>query len=237
LDAQEKKVLGAVYLEAPKKRCFQEGDVEKVLAELRELSSLLSRAAKDWEPRIDLDRQNHDLTGWDEVEANMSRMNLTNATLNNSRLIRVNLSDAILNGSQCMDSEFEGAIMTGAQMIGTNFARSTLSGANLSSCRAIIAANFSETDLRDSDFTAAIIETSDFSDADMGHADLARAKFREVNLAGSSFRGALLHHTTFDSCQWDDDSDLTNCSITRSSYRTLPEDIAKKFQKTFKFID
>jgi hypothetical protein len=237
LDEKEERVLGVIYLEAKVVRRFQISDVEDVFRRIKEVSPLLAKVVKEWEPRPDLDFDNQNLSDLIvEHGMDMFRANFRNAILDGANFDGVKLEEAVFDGAQCRDAQFTGAEMTKAQMIGTNFAGATLAEANLSYCHAIIGANFSGADLRRANFSRAIVERSNFSGADMGGADLTQAKFRHVDLSESSFRGACLVNATFESCQWIH-ADLTNCTIDRSAHKNLPENIAKEYEETFRFID
>src|SRR5262249_38486368 len=130
LNEREERVLGAVFLEAPKERQFRGDDVAKVLGRLGEGSSLLLRAIRNWEPRLDSDCENQDLSG---VVVNpgsdMSRWHFTNARLEGVTFDDVLLYEAVLNGAQCKDAQLQSARMISAQIIGTTFAGACFAGA------------------------------------------------------------------------------------------------------------
>ena len=89
---------------------------------------------------------NEDVDGWEDMRANLSRVDLSGANLSRANLFEANLSGADLSRADLSRANLSGANLFEANLSGANLFGANLSGANLSRAN-LFEANLSGADL------------------------------------------------------------------------------------------
>jgi len=158
-------------------------------------------------PKMDLSRFN--LTGASIPGANLSRANLNGANLTDA-----NLSGAILDFADLSNAILKGANLRGATLSGANLTRADLTGVNLSGAT-LTGAKLLKTVLKNSNVSAA-----DLTDANATGCDLSNAKIYGANLVSVKTKGEygpiILQNADLSNCTFNN-TDLTNLDLSNTT--------------------
>jgi len=132
--------------------------------------------------------------GNENIEPDLSGVNLSGANLSEA-----NLSKAEISGSDLYGANLSKAKINKAELIGALLAKANLSGADLSK------ANLSGADLSEANLSGAYLSGADFSDAYLSETNLSEADLSEANLSGANlsmanFTYSIVENTNFSNC-------------------------------------
>lgn len=142
-------------------------------------------AWKNW--RRENPTQRPDLSGVELAGANLYRVDLSHAKLNDTNLNKANLREADLTGAILYRADLGETVLTKAKLIKANLRRADLIGAKLHRC-----------DLRKADLGKA-----DLFGADLSEVDLRGASLTASNLSSAIITGARLYGTVRDDWRLD----------------------------------
>jgi uncharacterized protein YjbI with pentapeptide repeats len=146
----------------------------------------------------------------------LSKANLSGATLDFANMAGTNLHKANLNGASLNQTDLQGAVLAGidlsvAQFDATNLTDDTLTGLNLSAAdfqninlagfdlagsdlndAIVISGDLDGTNLEHINLVGGSINDSSMVNADLSHANLANAQLANDNMTGANFTGATV---------------------------------------------
>src|SRR5258708_3767337 len=139
-------------------------------------------------------------------DANLRKINFSQATIEEIDLRGANLSEADLSGANLDKANLSNAILQKANLSGTHLQHANLSGVNLSdadlsgallwganlSKARLWEVNLSKAELWEVNFSEATLVKADLSKSALLDADLTRANLREVDFSGANLTGASI---------------------------------------------
>ncbi|EGG16904.1 hypothetical protein DFA_07885 [Cavenderia fasciculata] len=230
-------------------------------AQFFQIDGLIKVIEKAERSKSDLDRKDImiyrnqiKLTNKRLLQIDLSNMDFTKESFNNSIISKSNLSYSKLNSSTLLQitgkkvnfnyCKAENALFSNSNLNGSTFDRSDLSHASFNNCQ-----------LADSTFESAICQGSLFQRANLinarfKNADLQHAKFQKSTLYGCDFTGALISncHFTAASLQgatfdWDlifktyNESELRLFKKSRVTQQQLDQHIPLAYRYLFKVVE
>ena len=151
---------------------------------------------------------------WNEWrELNLTKPDLSNATLINANLSNANLSTAELRSANLINAKLSGADLTGAKLIGADLRGADLTNADLTG------ADLTEAKLKNVNLTGA-----DLTKTQLTRAVLLRTRLSQTLLTEADLSSAILGETTFVDTDLKQTLGLTSCEHMGPSvidHRTL----------------
>ena len=132
-----------------------------------------------------------DCEGWENMRAELSCADLSDADLRSADLRNADLSCADLRSANLWSADLRNANLWSADLRNANLYDANLSEVDLS-CANLSSANLSSADLRDADLYGADLRSANLSSADIRDADLRSADLRSANLSSANLMRANL---------------------------------------------
>ena len=123
----------------------------------------------------------HDCEAWEQMRADLSMSNLSEADLHGADLSEADLYQANLSGATLREADLYQANLSRATLREADLRRADLNGADLR-----------HADLRRADLSGATLGGATLRDADLRRANLNGADLRHADLSGADLRGADL---------------------------------------------
>ncbi len=130
-------------------------------------------------------------SGSDLSEVNLSQAKLNVAKLSGANLTQADLSEAILNVANLIRADLSQAILTNASLIRSELVRANLSHA-IGVGSNLSEADLRETSLRQANFYQANLKGANFRDANLVASNLERTNLHAADLSRADLRGANL---------------------------------------------
>lgn len=198
--------------------------------------------------------------GREGERANLSRSDLSGASLGETRLAMADLSGSRLIGAYLVlsdlsqanlsDADLTGADLSGADILLANLSDANLSdadlsvadlsGANLAGASLVSAlatqADLSGADLSAADLTGADLTGANFSTANLSGARLHQTRLSEANLTGANLSGARLILVSMLSSRCER-IDLTGATIDATTLSQIPGEAVERFKGLIQTVD
>ncbi len=150
----------------------------------------------------DASLQNADITDASIINTLGLRTDFTNAVLIAAQISGANLQNANLTGIEGQYLTMSSVILSGAVLNRSQFQQSSWVGALLNSISMDESTDFTDADLRNSEWTDVAFNGASFHSADLRNANLfqthlSNVNFENASLAGANFNGANIENTNF----------------------------------------